>query len=129
MLSREDFVVCKDGQRYKVEQVIYIPHPFSPGAIPSRQYKLIESGLTRIQAERRIYEYIIEQMTLEYENRIRTLTERKFKKEVEQLLMKIAGLEKLVETADKLLKPKGGFTIKDVKFGGVKLEGIKEADK
>ena len=45
------------------------------------------------------------------------------KKEVEQLLMKIAGLEKLVETADKLLKPKGGFTVKDVKFGGVKLEG------
>ena len=45
------------------------------------------------------------------------------KKEVEQLLMKIAGLEKLVETADKILKPKGGFTVKDVKFGGVKLEG------
>ena len=45
------------------------------------------------------------------------------KKEVEQLLMKTAGLEKLVETADKLLKPKGGFTVKDVKFGGVKLEG------
>ena len=45
------------------------------------------------------------------------------KKEVEQLLMKIAGLEKLVETADKLLKQKGGFTVKDVKFGGVKLEG------
>lgn len=54
------------------------------------------------------------------------------KKEVDRLLMKIAGLEKLVETADKLLKPKGGFTIKDVKFGGVNLEGInthkKEAD-
>ena len=48
------------------------------------------------------------------------------KKEVDRLLMKIAGLEKLVETADKLLKPKGGFTIKDVKFGGVKLEGTKE---
>ena len=45
------------------------------------------------------------------------------KKEVEQLLMKIACLEKLVETADKILKPKGGFTVKDVKFGGVKLEG------
>ena len=45
------------------------------------------------------------------------------KKEVEQLLMKIAGLEKLIETADKLLKSKGGFTVKDVKFGGVKLEG------
>lgn len=55
--------------------------------------------------------------------------EENHKKEVGQLLMKIAGLEKLVETADKLLKPKGGFTIKDVKFGGVKLEGIKEADK
>lgn len=55
------------------------------------------------------------------------------KKEVDRLLMKIAGLEKLVETADKLLKQKGGFTINDVKFGGIKLEGInshkKEADK
>ena len=39
--------------------------------------------------------------------------------------MEIAGLKKLVETADKLLKPKGGFTIKDVTFGGVELEGIK----
>lgn len=50
--------------------------------------------------------------------------EKSHKIEVEKLLMKIAGLEKLVETADKLLKPKGGFTIKDIKFGGVKLEGI-----
>lgn len=48
------------------------------------------------------------------------------KKEVDRLLMKIAGLEKLVDTADKLLKPKGGFTINDVKFCGVKLEGTKE---
>ena len=55
--------------------------------------------------------------------------EENHKKEVEQLLMKIAGLEKLVETADKLLKPKGGFTVKDIKFGGVKLEGTKETDK
>ena len=47
----------------------------------------------------------------------------KHKKEVDRLLMKIAGLEKLVETADKLLKPKGEFTIEDVKFGGIKLEG------
>ena len=44
--------------------------------------------------------------------------------EVEQLQMKIAGLEKLVKTANKLLKPKGGFTIKDVTFKGIKLEGI-----
>ena len=51
--------------------------------------------------------------------------EESHKKEVEQLLMKIAGLEKLVETADKLLKPKGGFTIKNVTLGGVELEGIK----
>lgn len=51
--------------------------------------------------------------------------EESHKMEVEQLLMEIAGLKKLVETADKLLKPKGGFTIKDVTFGGVKLEGIK----
>ena len=50
--------------------------------------------------------------------------EESHKMEVEQLLMEIAGLKKLVETADKLLKPKGGFTIKDVTFGGVELEGI-----
>lgn len=51
--------------------------------------------------------------------------EESHKKEVEQLLMEIAGLKKLVETADKLLKPKGGFTIKNVTFGGVEIEGIK----
>lgn len=51
--------------------------------------------------------------------------EKSHKMEVEQLLMEIAGLKKLVETADKLLKPKGGFTIKNVTFGGVELEGIK----
>ena len=54
--------------------------------------------------------------------------EESHKKEVEQLLMKIAGLEKLVETANKLLKPvyedKGGFTVKDVTFKGIKLEGV-----
>lgn len=48
------------------------------------------------------------------------------KKEVGQLLMEIAGLKKLVETADKLLKQKGGFMIKDVTFDGVKLEGFKK---
>ena len=51
--------------------------------------------------------------------------EESHKMEVEQLLMKIAGLEKLVETADKLLKQKGGFMIKDVTFDGFKLEGMK----
>ena len=51
--------------------------------------------------------------------------EESHKKEVEQLLMEIAGLKKLVETADKLLKSKGGFTIKNVTFCGVELEGIK----
>ena len=51
--------------------------------------------------------------------------EENHKKEVEQLLMEIVGLKKLVETADKLIKPKGGFTIKNVTFGGVELEGIK----
>ena len=51
--------------------------------------------------------------------------EESHKKEVGQLLMEIAGLKKLVETADKLLKPKGGFKIKNVTFGGVELEGIK----
>ena len=51
--------------------------------------------------------------------------EESHKMEVEQLLMEIVGLKKLVETADKLLKPKGGFTIKNVTFGGVELEGIK----
>ena len=52
--------------------------------------------------------------------------EERHKKEVGQLLMKIAGLEKLVETADKFVKPKGGFTVKDISFDGVKLEGFKK---
>lgn len=52
--------------------------------------------------------------------------EESHKKEVEQLLMEIAGLEKLVETADKLLKQRGGFTVKDITFNGVKLEGFKK---
>lgn len=52
--------------------------------------------------------------------------EESHKMEVEQLLMKIAGLEKLVETADKLLKSKGGFMINDITFDGVKLEGVKD---
>lgn len=51
--------------------------------------------------------------------------EESHKKEVEQLLMKIAGLEKLVEIADKFVKQKGGFTVKDISFDGVKLEGVK----
>ena len=55
--------------------------------------------------------------------------EESHKKEVGQLLMEIAGLEKLVETADKLVKQKCGFTIKDVKFDGVKLEGFKKEAK
>lgn len=55
--------------------------------------------------------------------------EESHKKEVEQLLMKIAGLEKLVETADKLLKQKGGFMIKDITFDGVKLEGFEKEAK
>ena len=52
--------------------------------------------------------------------------EESHKKEVGQLLMKIAELEKLVETADKLLKQRGGFTVKDITFNGVKLEGFKK---
>lgn len=52
--------------------------------------------------------------------------EESHKMEVEQLLMEIVGLKKLVETADKLLKQKGGFMIKDVTFNGVKLEGFKK---
>ena len=52
--------------------------------------------------------------------------EESHKMEVEQLLMEIEGLKKLVETADKLLKQKGGFMIKDVTFNGVKLEGVKD---
>lgn len=51
--------------------------------------------------------------------------EESHKKEVEQLLMKIAELEKLVEIADKFVKQKGGFTVKDISFDGVKLEGMK----
>ena len=63
----------------------------------------------------------VEQLLMEIVER-----KEKHKKEVDRLLMKIAGLEKLVETADKLLKPKGGFTIKDITFDGVKLEGLKK---
>ena len=44
----------------------------------------------------------------------------------EYYTMKIAGLEKLVETADKFVKQKGGFMIKDVTFKDVKLEGVKD---
>ena len=52
--------------------------------------------------------------------------EESHKMEVEQLLMEIVGLKKLVETADKLVKQKGGFTVKDITFNGVKLEGVKD---
>lgn len=52
--------------------------------------------------------------------------EERHKKEVGQLLMEISKLKKLVEIADKLLKQKGGFTIKDVTFNGVKIEGFKK---
>ena len=55
--------------------------------------------------------------------------EESHKKEVEQLLMEIVGLKKLVETADKLLKQKGGFTVKDITFNGVNLEGFKKEAK
>lgn len=37
--------------------------------------------------------------------------EERHKKEVEQLLMKIAGLEKLVETADKFVKQKARYDL------------------
>lgn len=52
--------------------------------------------------------------------------EERHKKEVGQLLMEISKLKKLVEIADKLLKQKGGFMIKDVTFKDVKLEGFKK---
>lgn len=50
--------------------------------------------------------------------------EEAHKREVGQLLMEVEKLKKLVETADKLLKQKGGFTVKDVVFNGTKLEGM-----
>ena len=50
--------------------------------------------------------------------------EESHKMEVEQLLMEISKLKKLVETADKIIKSKGGFTVKDVTFKGIKLEGM-----
>ena len=50
--------------------------------------------------------------------------EESHKKKVEQLLMEISKLKKLLETADKIIKPKGGFTVKDVTFKGIKLEGM-----
>ena len=52
--------------------------------------------------------------------------EESHKMEVEQLLMEIVGLKKLVETANKLLKQRGGFTVKEITFNGVKLEGFKK---
>lgn len=52
--------------------------------------------------------------------------EESHKMEVEQLLMEIVGLKKLVETADKLLKQRGGFTVKEITFNGVKLEAFKK---
>ena len=55
--------------------------------------------------------------------------EESHKMEVEQLLMEIAELKKLVETADKLLKQRGGFTVKDITFNGVNLEGFKKEAK
>ena len=73
MLSRDDFIVRKDGNRYKVVQVLYSFNPYAPSAPPARHEHLIESGLTRMQAEKRIYEYIIEQMKLEYEKRLMML--------------------------------------------------------
>lgn len=73
MLSRDDFIVRKDGSRYKVVQVLYSFDPYAPSAPPARHEHLIESGLTRLRAERRIYEYIIEQMTNEYNKRVASL--------------------------------------------------------
>ena len=67
-----------------------------------------------------------EEFYLKYEaDKVIAELEEKHKKEVDRLLMKIAGLELLVETADKIIKQKGGFTVKDITFNGVKLEGMK----
>ena len=52
--------------------------------------------------------------------------EESHKMEVEQLLMEIGVLKKVVEPADNLLKQKGGFTVNDITFNGVKLEGVKD---
>lgn len=87
-------------------------------AIDDERYKT-ESAPGKWVPESRVY------LKSEADEVIEELKEN-HKKEVDRLLMKIAGLEKLVDTADKLLKPKGGFTINDVKFCGVKLEGTKE---
>jgi hypothetical protein len=68
-----------------------------------------------------------EEFYLKYEaDKVIADLEESHKMEVEQLLMEIVGLKKLVETADKLLKQKGGFMIKDITFDGVKLEGFKK---
>ena len=55
--------------------------------------------------------------------------EESHKMEVEQLLMEIVGLKKLVETADKLLKQRGGFTVNEITINGVNLEGFKKEAK
>lgn len=82
------------------------------------------SELNVYHHELRYNEY--DEFYLKYEaDKVIADLEERHKKEVEQLRMKIAGLEKLVEIADKFVKQKGGFTVKDISFDGVKLEGVK----
>lgn len=95
----------------------YSAHIFELGCMDQRVY--LKDDVDKVLAEK-------EADYREACDRLQTanLIKDEQKAETDKLLMKIAGLEKLVETADKLLKSKGGFTVKDVSFDGTKLEGI-----
>ena len=90
----------------------------------------IQSQRDAYKAERDSLLHKITELKADYKealDRLQTanLIKDEQKAKVDELLMKIVGLEKLVETADKVVKQKGGFTVKDVSFNGTKLEGAK----
>ena len=95
----------------------YSAHIFELGCMDQRVY--LKDDVDKVLAEK-------EADYREACSRLQTanLIKDEQKAETDKLSVKIAGLEKLVETADKLLKSKGGFTVKDVEFNGTKLEGI-----
>ena len=103
---------------------IYSAHIFELGCMDQEVY--LKSDVDKVLSEK---DKILAEKEADYREACGRLQTANFikdeqKVEMDKLLMKIAGLEKLVETANKLIKQKGGFTIKDIEFGGVKLEGI-----
>lgn len=102
----------------------YSAHIFELGCMDQRVY--LKADVDKVLAEK---DKMLAEKEADYReacSRLQTanIIKDEQKAETDKLLMKIAGLEKLVETADKLLKSKGGFTVKDVSFDGTKLEGI-----